>query len=132
MDYSQTSKLNHPIPNSTYSTERVNVNYYASQFPSVTSSNQLIPNGVQNGYREQQNISNPFFASWEQAGVGQAPPPLLDAYGVPVSSSRAYCVANRSEVDHAYNLSTSHLAEHSASSNCYCQGKYTIFCYSGS
>ena len=127
MDYSQHSKINHQIPNNTYTTERANINYYANQLPSVTSSNQVPQNGVQNGFREQQFISNPFFASWGQDGVSQAPPPLLDAYGVPVSSSREYYVTNRNEVDHAYNLSTSHLAEHSSSSNCYCQGNNTMF-----
>ena len=128
MDYSQHSKINNQIPSNTYTTERANINYYTNQLPSVTSSNQVTSNSVHNGFREQQFISNPFYASWEQAGVGQAPPPLLDAYGVPVSSSRAYYVANRNEVDHAYNLSTSHFTEHSTSSNCYCQGNNTMLC----
>ena len=98
MDYSQHSKIDLQVTNNTYMTERAPVDYYANQLPSVTSSNQIPQNVVQNGFREQQIISNPFFTSWEQAGVGQTPPPLLDAYGVPVSSSRAYYVSNRSEL----------------------------------
>ena len=124
MDYSRQSKIDHPSPNDLYDHEKVSASYYANQYSTATSSHQLHPNGVQNGFRDP-HLVNPFFTNWEQASVGQVPP-LLDVYGVPVSSSSCFNVASRNEFEHAYNLSMSHFPHHSASNNCYCQGKTEI------
>ena len=125
MDYSRQSKINHPSPNELYGHEKVSAGYYANQYSTATSSHQLHPNAVQNGFRDPHLLSNQFLNNWEQASVGQVPP-LLDAYGVPVSSSCAFNVAPCNGFEHAYNLSMSHFPDHSASSNCYCQGNVEI------
>lgn len=125
MDYSRQSKINHPSPNDLYGHDKVSFGYYANQYSTATSSHQLHPNGVQNGFRDPHLLSNRFFTNWEEANVGQVPP-LLDAYGVPVSSSCAFNVASRNGFEHAYNLSMSHFPDHSASNSCYCQGNVEI------
>ena len=82
----------------------------------------LQESGIQNGFREQQLLSHPFF-TWEQASVSHVPP-LLDAYGNTATSLHAFHVAPRNGVESVYNTSTSYSTDHphSASSNCYCLG----------
>ena len=125
MDYSRQSKINHSSPNDLYGHEKVSTGYYGNQYSTATSSHQLHPNAVQNGFRHPHLLSNQFLNNWEHASVAQVPP-LLDAYGVPVSSSCAFNVAPSNGFEHAYNLSMSHFPDHSASSNCYCQGNVEI------